>query len=153
MNDLFPNQSYAFKEPDEDSVLAFLSDCHALEGALVRAGFTRPGLTPGTLRPDWNQFARRMADKFDWESDPALTTVVWTLVDQPGTYQPRGPVSVLARLTERVREIRERVLLGVNYGGGPPVEDMLVAAASFLVEEWRFLDLERESMSIPWTAA
>ena len=128
--------------PEEDLVLGFLWDCHTFESALVRAGFTRPGLTPGTLRPDWNQFARRMADKFDLKSDPALAPVFWTLMDGPETYRLRGPVSDLARLMERVREIRERLLLRVNFGAGPPVEQILVTAASYLLEVWAFSETE-----------
>jgi hypothetical protein len=83
MNDLFPNKTSLKNGLDEDLVFSFLADYHSLEGALVRAGFTKPGPTAGNGRPDWSKFARHIEGKFDPASDPALEGTVCYLLADP----------------------------------------------------------------------
>ena len=83
MNDLNPKETSPNNDFDEELVLTFLTNYHSLEQALVRAGFTRAGHTPGNPRPDWGKFARHIERLFDPDSSPELMGAVCYLLGEP----------------------------------------------------------------------
>ena len=158
MNDLNPKVTPPKGDFDAQMVLDFLAAYHALEQALVRAGFTRSGRRSGNPRPDWGGFARRIEKKFDPGSSPELMEAVCTLLGQPLTVPVifRGarelrrelltPVSDVLWLAERVREIRDRLLLRINFAGVPWGDDTIVVAAWYVVQAWSAIDPKVQSL-------
>jgi hypothetical protein len=150
MNNHLPHETSPNSGLDIDLVLTFLADCHALEGALVRAGFTRAGSTPGNARPDWSKFARHIEGKFDPESSPELIGAVCYLLGELESPERRweqsGPQSDIFWLSELVRKIRNRLLLRINFAGGPCSDITSVLAAMLIVEAWSTIDPKVESL-------
>jgi hypothetical protein len=159
MNDHLPKKTTPDDELDEVLVLNFLADYHLLEGALVRAGFTRAGRSPRDARPDWEQFSLHIEGKFDPESAVELEMAVnYLLADlhreelrqkrlgESILGEPSKPHSDIVWLAELVQEIRHRSLLWINLRGKPGCEDADVMAAMLIVEAWSYLDPKVKSM-------
>jgi len=144
MNDLNPKVTPPKGDFDAEMVLDFLAAYHALEQALVRAGFTRAGRRSGNPQPDWGGFVRHIEEKFDPESSPELMGAVCTLLGQPLARELRrelpSPVSDVLWLAERVQEIRDRLLLRINFAGKPWGDDTIVVAAWYVVRAWSSID-------------
>ena len=159
MNNLPPKPPSPDHDLDADLVLEFLAHYHALEQALVRAGFTRPGRRPGVTRPDWEQFTRYIAGKFNPDSSPELAGAVYYLLGQPDVRELRrerlqaacpgelsSPVSDIFWLSESIREIRNRLLLWINFAEKSWMDEASVTAALFIVQAWSYLDPKVEGM-------
>jgi hypothetical protein len=159
MNGFLPKVSSPKDDLDAEMVLDFLAAYHALEGALLRAGFTRPGRRPGTTQPDWGGFARRIADRFDPGASPELIGAVCTLLadpDQPGYFRNRRPEIYLMEpsiperntvwLAEVVQEIRNRLLLRMSFADDAWSDGPAVVSAMLVVQAWSKLDPQVESL-------
>ena len=150
MNNLPPKPPSPDHDLDADLVLEFLAHYHALEQALVRAGFTRPGRRPGVTRPDWEQFTRHIEGKFDPESSPELMGAVYYLLGEPEMQKLRTerstPASDIFWLSESIREIRNRLLLWINFAEKSWMDEASVTAALFIVQAWSYLDPKVEGM-------
>jgi hypothetical protein len=159
MNDLFPNKTSQDNDFDWDLVLTFLTDYLMLEGALVQAGFTQAGCRPGNPQPDWKGFARHIAGKFDPDSSPELMGAVCTLLadpedpgffrkrrTEPSLWEPSIPERNTAWLGEVVQQIRDQLLLQINFVQIPACDDTSLAAALVLVDAWAIIDPKVESL-------
>jgi hypothetical protein len=150
MDDLLPDKTPPKDDLDAELVLTFLAAYHALEEALVRAGFTRAGRRPGNPRPDWSAFARHIEEQFDPESSPELMGAFCTLLGAPQEQHFRrelpGLVSDLLFLSELVQEIRDRLLLRINFTAQPWGDDAVVVAALYIIQAWSKLDPKVESL-------
>jgi len=159
MNDLTPNKASREDDFDWDLALTFLTDCRMLEGALVRAGFARADRGPGNPQPDWKGFARHIADKFDPHASPELMGAACTLLADPqdpgffrtrrterSLWEPSSPERNTAWLAEVVQQIRDQLLLQLNFPPGPAYDDTSLAAALILVDSWARLDPQVESL-------
>jgi hypothetical protein len=159
MDDLNPKVTSPKDDLDAELVLDFLAAYHALEGALVQAGFTRPGRRPGSAQPDWSGFARHIADRFDPDTSPELIGAVCTLLanpDKPGYFRKRRPEIYLLEpsipehntvwLVEVVQEIRNRLLLRMSFADDAWSDDMAVVSAMLVVQAWSKLDPQVESL-------
>jgi len=159
MNDLNPKETSPNNDFDEQLVLTFLTNYHSLEQALVQAGFTRAGHTPGNPRPDWGKFARHIERRFDPDSSPELMGAVCYLLGEPEEQELRrerlqasipwelsSPASDILWLSELVQEIRNRLLLRINFADKAWSDDTGALAALFIVEAWSYIDPKVESM-------
>lgn len=153
MNDLLPKKNPPQNDFDGELALIFLSHYHALEEALVRAGYTRAGHTTGNPRPDWGRFARHIEGKFVPESSPELMGAVCYLLADPEKEALRrerpgasSPQSDLLWLAELVQEIRDRLLLRINFPDIPLRDDTAVLAAFLIVQNWSHIDPGVESL-------
>jgi hypothetical protein len=150
MNDFLPQKESPHDDFDEELVLTFLALYHSLEQALVRAGYTRAGYTPGNPQPDWGGFARHIAGKFDPDSSPELMGAFCYLLGEPGAQELRmelpSPVSDILWLSELVQEVRNRLLLWMNFAGKPWGNDANVVAALYIIQAWSKLDPQVESL-------
>jgi hypothetical protein len=150
MKDSLPTESSPDHDFDAETVLDFLAAYHALEAALVRAGFTRAGCNPGTLQPDWGGFIRHIEGQFDPESSPVLMGAVSYLLADPQMEELRTqrsiPASDILWLSEVVRGIRDRLLLQLNFPGMAWGDETDVAAASFIIRAWSKIDPQVESL-------
>lgn len=159
MSDLPPKKTSPDHNFDEELVLTFLSKYHSLEQALVRAGFTRAGSTPGNARPDWEQFARHIEGKFDPESAPELAGAVGYLLADPEKDKLRwerlqaslpgdrsSPQSDIVWLSELIQGIRNRLLHWLNFGEEAWDDDPGIVAALFIVDAWSVIDPKVKSL-------
>ena len=89
MNKDIPDQQPADDEFDEELVLTFLSDYHAFEQVMVRAGFTRAGRVPGNAQPDWEGFARHIESRVNSDSIKSWRSLL--LPARKGALAPTPP--------------------------------------------------------------
>jgi len=159
MDDLLPKLTSPKDDLDAGLALAFLAEYHALEGALVQAGFTGPAPRPGSAQPDWGGFARHIADRFDPDASPELIGAVCTLLsnpDKPGYFRKRRPEIFLLEpsiperntvwLVEVVQEIRNRLLLRMSFADDAWSDDTAVLSAMLVVQAWSKLDPQVERL-------
>jgi hypothetical protein len=153
MNDHLSPQTSDDNNLDEGLVLDYLADCHSLDGALVRAGFARAGRSPGTARPDWQQFALSIQGKFvpDPEeevgaavayllTDPARQELRWQRMEDSTLGEPSYLHYDIVWLSVLLEEIRNRLLHWINFRGEPGCDDTDVAAAVLIVHAWSSID-------------
>jgi hypothetical protein len=155
-----PTQESAAWECDshEELVLTFLSDYHAFEKALVRAGYTRAGRTPGSAGPDWSRFARHIQARFDPHASPVLQgAVAYMLWDEDNLelrneqienapfWENPDPHNDTVWLSELVQQTSRKLIHSYNFPGQPGIDLAMVSAAMFIVEAWSHLDPEVES--------
>lgn len=159
MNDLSLQTTLSDDDLDSELALTFLSAYHALEQALVRAGFTQPGRRPGNPRANWEQFTLHIEGEFDPESSPELMGAVYYLLGEPKAQELRqerlqasvagewsSPQSDIAWLSELVQRIRNRLLFQINFPGKAGGDDTDVMAAFFIVEAWSKIDPQVKSL-------
>ena len=146
------------KELDEELALTFLTEYHAFEQALVRAGFTRAGRTPGSKQPDLGRFARHIEKHFHPDNSEMLEGAVAYLLCNPRHQELReerleksfpwetsDPQSDVVWLLELVQQTRNRLTLDINFPVAPGMDTALVMAALFVVEAMAHVDQEMES--------
>ena len=159
MNDLFPQNISPQNDFDWELTLTFLTHFHALEEALVRAGFTQAGRKPGNPWPDWDRFTRHIEGKFDPDASPELMGAVYYLLADPEkdalrrerletsiSGEQSSPQSDLLWLAELVQEVRDRLLVCINFPEIPLKDDTAVLAALLIVENWSYIDPGVESL-------
>lgn len=159
MNDLSPHTTLSDDDLDSELALTFLSAYHALEQALVRAGFTQPGRRPDTPRPDWEGFTQRIEGEFDPESAAELMGAVCYLLADPQGHALRqerlkasfpgdrsSPTSDLLWLSERIQAVRDRLLFLINFPGKARGNDADVMAALLIIEAWSKIDPQVKSL-------
>ena len=146
------------KEIDEELVLTFLTEYHAFEQAMVRAGFTRAGRTPASKQPDLGRFARHIEKHFRPDASEMLEGAVAYLLCNPRNQELReerleksfpwetsDPQSDVVWLLELVQQTRNRLTLEINFPVTPGMDTTLVMAALFVVEAMANMDPEMES--------
>jgi hypothetical protein len=146
-------------DSDEELVLTFLSDFHALEKALVQAGYTRVGRTPASAGPDWSRFARHIQARFDPQASQVLQgAVAYMLWDEDNVelrneqiengafWENPDPHNDTVWLSELVQQTSRKLIHGYNFPGKPRVDLAMVSAAMFIVEEWSRLDPDVERL-------
>lgn len=152
MNDLlFPQTDH--NNLDEALALDYLGYYRSLEGALLRAGFARPGRTPGSARPDWQQFALSLRGKFVPDLETEIMAAVDYLLNNPAMQDLRFERMETAPpeessylhydivwLSELVQEIGNRLLHWINFRGDPGCDDADVTAALLIVDAWLSID-------------
>lgn len=154
---LTPDRVALHRESDEELVLTFLTEYHALEQALVRAGFTGVGRTPGNAQPDWVRFARHIERYFDPDSSPQLQGAVAYMLGQTENWERRmdlledtfpwetaSPHSDVVWLTELVQQARNRLAHGLNTPDRMDYNSTYVTAALYVVEAWAHIDPDVE---------
>ena len=150
-----PEPPSRYDEWDEEMVLDFLTRYHALGHALVQAGFTRASQTPGSVLPNWEQFALHIEEQFDPGSEPILEGAVSYLNWNPKnlalrnarleasdaweTYSVENDMVWLAEIIQRVANQLSHEL---NYMDQHPCDSTQVSAALFVVMTWAELDPE-----------
>jgi len=153
MNDHIPPQSSDHNSLDEALVLDFLGYYHSLEAALVQAGFTRVGHSPGSARPDWQQFALSIQGKFVPDpkdevgaavnyllADPARQELRWERMQDSPLEEPSYLQYDIVWLSVLVQEIGNRLLGWINFRGEPGCDDADVTAAMLIVHAWLSID-------------
>ena len=146
MNAALPPQDLPDTSFDEELVLIFLTEFQALEQALVRAGFTRPGGPARNPQADWARYARHIEARFRPDSSAELQGAVSYLLFEPENMErrrerlpdsypgePSSPHSDLVWLSELVQEAGNRLRHGINSLKGPGYETAYLTAVLFLV--------------------
>jgi len=159
MNHPSPRQQPADREYDEELALTFLSYYLALEQALVRAGFTRAGHTPGTAQADWARFARHIEAQFDPGSSPELEgSVAFLLADEnnlerrnkrlekSSPWENADANNDIVWISELVQQTGKMLAYGLNLPGRSGFDLSLVSAVFFIVQAWSHLDPQVESL-------
>jgi hypothetical protein len=142
---------------DEELILTYLTEYHALGQALMQAGFVRVGRTPGNAQPDWAGFARHIEQHFDPDSSEPLQGAVAYLLYQKDNLERRterlqhsqpwetySPHSDVIWLSEMLQQTHNRLIHGINFLGKPGCDSTQVMAALFIVEAWAHIDLDVE---------
>ncbi len=138
---------------DEELALTFLTYYHALEQAMMRAGFTRSGRTPGTSQADWHRFARHIEPKFDPDSSPVLQGAVSYLLwedenlarrnqrlEEARPWESGSPFSDILWISELLQRTRNKLTYDLNLPGAPACDTAQVMASLMIVEEWGKLE-------------
>ncbi len=153
MNDLIPPQTADPDNLDEALALDYLGYYHSLEGALLRAGFTRPGHSPGSVRADWQQFALSIQGKFVPDPEDEVGAAVNYLLTNPAMQDLRFERMQEAPLEEPtylhydivwlsvlVQQIGNKLMGWINFRGEPGCDDADVTAAMLIVHAWSSID-------------
>jgi hypothetical protein len=141
-------------EIDEELALTFLTEYHAFEQALVRAGFTRAGRTPGSARPDWARYARHVETQFNHRQPEALQAAVAFLLYNPDHIELReqlleesfpwetaSPLSDVVWLSELIQQTHNQLTLSINFPQQSLTCDTaLVLAVLFIMEALANMD-------------
>jgi hypothetical protein len=146
-------------EPDEETVLYFLSHYQALERALMRAGYTRAGHTSGSVQPDWPRFARHIQPRFEKDTEPVIQgAVAYMLLDEDHLalreerienahpWESPDPHNDTVWLAELLQQTRKRLIHWLNFPGAPAMDMAMVSAALFIVDAWSILDPQVEKL-------
>ena len=152
-----PEPPSRYDEWDEEMVLDFLTRYHKLGQALVRAGFTKAGRIPGSVEPNWEQFALHIEEQFDPDSEPVLQGAVAYLGWNPKNFALRNEriedsdlwetYSVendMVWLAEMIQRVGNQLTHEINYMDQQPCDDAQVTAALFVLMAWETLDPEVE---------
>jgi hypothetical protein len=148
-------------DADEELVLTFLSYFQTLEHALMRAGYTQAGHTPGSAQPDWYRFARHIHPRFDPDSSEvlqgAVSYMLWDddnlelrneRIENAHFWENADPNNDTVWLSELVQQTGRKVIHGLNFPAKPGVDIAMVTAAMFIVEEWLRLEPEMEGWKL-----
>ena len=146
MNPSLPPQDLPDTSFDEELILIFLTEFQALEQALVRAGFTRPGGLARHPQADWVRYARHIEARFRPDSSEELQGAVSYLLCEPENVErrrerlpdsypgePSSPYSDLVWLSELVQEAGHRLRHEVNSRKTPAFETAYLTAALLVV--------------------
>ncbi len=157
INSPLPYRSDELIEPDEETLLYFFSHYHVLEQAIMRAGYTRSGHTPGSAQPDWPRFARHIEPEFRKDSEPVIQgAVAYMLLDEEHLdlrnerienshfWESPDPHNDVVWLAELLQHIWKRLIHWLNFPDAPAVDIAMVSAALFIVDAWAKLDPEVE---------
>jgi hypothetical protein len=160
MNKPLPGQSSRNDDDREMLVLTFITEYQAFERALVLAGFTTAGRTPGNARPDWARFVRTIERKFHSGASPELLEAAYYLLEHPD-YQdarwermenaelsdPYSPQRDIIWLSEMVQQIGNKLARGFNLMGQQADYDLQdITAAMLVVEAWSHIDPKVERL-------
>jgi hypothetical protein len=150
-----PEPPSRYDEWDEEMVLDFLTRYHALGHALVQAGFTRASQTPGSVLPNWEQFALHIEEQFDAESEPVLEGAVAYLswnpknlalrnarLEDSDAWETYSVENDMVWLAEIIQRIAHQVTHELNYMHQRACDDTQITAALFVVMAWAELDPE-----------
>ncbi len=156
-----PDWSDELIEPDEETLLYFFSHYHALEQAIMRAGYTRSGHRPGSAQPDWSRFARHIEPEFKKDSEPVIQgAVAYLLLDEEHLelrnerienahfWESPDPHNDVIWLAELLQQVRKRLIHRLNFPDAPAVDITMVSAALFIVDAWAQLDPEVEKLLV-----
>jgi hypothetical protein len=159
MNNHPASQAAANDTFDEELILTFLTEFHLFERALIRAGFTKAGRTPGNSQPDWARFARHIESHFHPDSSPDLQGAVSYLLCDPGklalrrkrlqsTYpgETYSPHSDLVWLSELVQEAGKQLTHGINAPTVPGYDTAYIMSALLVLEAFSYIDPMVESL-------
>ncbi len=144
-----------YDEWDEEMVIDFLIHYHDLEQALVRAGFVKGGPTPGTLLPNWEQFALHIEEQFDPDSDPVVQGAVAYLnwqpenldrrnarIDEAHTWETYDVGDDMVWLAESIQRVAHHLTDEINHMDRQPLDDTQLSAVLFVLMAWEELDPE-----------
>jgi len=153
LNAPLPYRSDDLIEPDEETLLYFFSHYHALEQAIMRAGYTRAGPTPGSFHADWPRFARHIEPEFKKDTEPVIQgATAYLLLDEEYLdlrnerienahfWESPDPNNDTVWLAELLQQVRRGLIHRLNYPDAPPVDIAMVTAALFIVEAWAKID-------------
>jgi hypothetical protein len=162
VSDPSADQASTSDEFDMEMALTFLTDYHALEQALVRAGYTRASRSPGSTQADWELFARHIEDRFDPDSSAVLQGAVAHLLwheenmdlrrkrlQDCALWEDFNPNNDIVWISELLQHTRNKLIHGINLPGLPGCDFDQVLAALFVVEAWSHVDSKVESMLMP----
>jgi hypothetical protein len=144
-----------YDEWDKEMVLDFLTRYQDLGQALVQAGFTRAGQTPGILLPNWEQFALHIEEQFDPESDPVLEGAVaylnWNAenlarrnarIDKAEIWETYDVDNDMVWLAETIQRVAHQLTDEISHMDRQPCDDTQVSAALFVLMVWEEIDPE-----------
>jgi hypothetical protein len=159
LNSPLPHRHDELIEPDEETLLYFFSHYHALEQAILRAGYTRAGRTSASARPDWSRFARHIEPGFMKDTEPVIQgAVAYLLLDEDHMelreeriehshfWESPDPNNDVIWLAELLQHIWKRLIHWLNFPDAPAVDIAMVSAALFIVDAWSQLDPEVEKL-------
>ena len=154
-----PDPGFTCDEMGEEEALTFLTLYQLLEQALVRAGFTRPGRTPGCARADWTGFARHMEGRSDPELDVVMQAAIAHLLWQPDLLALRNerlenadrwenvdPDNDSDWLAELLQRTHNQLIQAINFPKVPACDPVTLSAALVVLERWAHLDPGVESL-------
>lgn len=153
MNSMFPGHSSIPDDFDGDLVLLFLTEFHALEQALLRAGYTRAGRLHRSTQPDWIQFVRQIEPQFHPERSPELQGAVSYLLADPQKVKARrkrledslpgeayGVEQDIVWLAELIVEARNKLTNGIPILDENGFDTAYVTAVMLIVQDWSRCD-------------
>jgi hypothetical protein len=153
MNSTFPGQDFPDEGIDEGRALAFLTEFRSLEQALIRAGFTRPGLLHGNVQADWVRFVRHIEQRFRLDPAEELQAAVDYLLCDPDQLRRRrerlqdsypgetcGAESDIVWLSEMIEQTANKLTHGLGFLRKTGLDDPFITAAQFVVTAWSGYD-------------
>ena len=154
-----PDRNKREIEIDEELAITFLTEYHAIEQALVRAGFARAGRIPGSTQPDWERFVRHIERRFRPDSSEELQAAVSYLLIKPSLVELReqrleysfpwetaSPRSDMIWLSELVQQVRNKLVLGINFPQSSGCDTATTMAALLVMEAWAYTDPQVERL-------